>query len=82
MDCVRVQDTELNDPMWVSSENFLNLWGQMRSVCRSNLLHCPGVIFPLLMEELWPLPLTQEVPSCFACGVPLTEAGWEHGFAK
>lgn len=36
MDCVRVQDTELNDPMWVSNaKNFLNLWGQMRSFCRS-----------------------------------------------
>lgn len=84
MDCVRVQDTELNDPMWVSSEkNFLNLWGQMGSFFQElYLLCCPRAIFPLLVEELWPLPLTREVPSRFACCVPPTEAGWEHGSAK
>jgi len=74
MDCVRVQDTELNDPMWVSSKNFLNLWGRMRRFCWGYSRRV--AIFFLLVEELWPLPLTKEAPSSFACCVPPAEAGW------
>lgn len=36
MDCVRLQDTELSDPMWVSREkDFFNLWRKMRGFSRN-----------------------------------------------
>lgn len=43
MDCVRVQDTELNDPMWVSNEELAQPLGAEGEFLQE-LFHCiaPG----------------------------------------
>lgn len=78
MDCVRVQDTELNDPMWVSNEkNFLNLWGTDGVFAGAICTALSQGQLPFLGGGAVAAASTSEVHWCFACYVPLAEAVWE-----